>query len=159
MTITLYHCHQSLVEEDKVGPQMCCAPSAGEWVEIAARTNRATAWFLRMSGSCPKISGSPSLANVPTYCVSLSFLSGPLDHSLWRAVEEDEFGVHVLLQIQLPRLSDQEDVGAQLEDAVHVGQLLEHDGVGNAAEKLAHELANDQNHRGVQAHDPGQERE
>lgn len=91
--------------------------------------------------------------------MSLSFLSGPLDHSLWRAVEEDEFGIHVLLQVQLSRFSDQEDVGAQLEDAVDVGQLLEHDGVGNAAEKLAHKLANDQNHRGVQAHDPRQERQ
>lgn len=107
------------------------------------------------------MSFSPSSAIIPcrSCCVSLSFLSGPLDHGLWRAVEENEFGVHFLLQVQLPGLPDQEDVGAQLEDAVHVGQLLEHDGVRYAAEELAHKLANDQNHRGVEAHDPGEERQ
>lgn len=89
---------------------------------------------------------------------SLSFLPGPLDHGLWRAVQEDEFGVHFLLQVQLSCLPDQEDVCAQLEDAIHVGQLLEHDGVGNAAEKLSDKLANDQDHRGVKSHDPGGER-
>lgn len=152
MELTLCHCHQSSVEEDRVGPQVLCAPSAGEWAEIAAHTDRASTQFLRRN-----CSDSPSL--VPLSEFSLSFLSGPLDHSLWRAVEEDEFGIHVFLQVQLPRLSDQEDVGAQLEDAVHVGQLLEHDGVGDAAKKLAHELSDDQNHRGIQAHDPRQERE
>lgn len=94
-----------------------------------------------------------------TLCsVSLCLLSGPLDHRLWRPVEEDQLGVHLLLQVQLPRFADQEDVRAQLEDAVHVGQFLEHDGVGNTAEKLTHELANDEYHRGVQAHDPEQQR-
>lgn len=60
---------------------------------------------------------------------SLALLSGPFDHGFWRAVEEDELGVEVFLQVQFARLSDQEDVGAELEDSVHVGQLFEHDGV------------------------------
>ncbi|TRY55196.1 hypothetical protein DNTS_032673, partial [Danionella cerebrum] len=78
---------------------------------------------------------------------SLVLLSGPLDHGFWRAVEEDEFGVHVLLQVQLARLSHQEDVGAEFEDAVHVGKLFEHDGVGDPTEELTNELPDDQNHR------------
>lgn len=77
---------------------------------------------------------------------SLTLLSGPLDHGFWRAVEEDEFGVQVFLQVQFPRFSDQEDVGAELEDPVHVGQLFEHDGVRDPAEELAHELPDNQNH-------------
>lgn len=85
----------------------------------------------------------PSMVNVAPPS-SLSFLPGPLDHGLWRAVQEDEFGIHFLLQVQLSCLPDQEDVCTQLEDAIHVGQLLEHDGVGNAAEKLSDKLANDQ---------------
>ncbi len=44
------------------------------------------------------------------------------------------------------RLSDQEDVGAELEDPVHVGQLFEHDGVRDPAEELTHELPDNQNH-------------
>lgn len=90
--------------------------------------------FLRRSAS------SSSLTH------SLTLLSGPLDHGFWRAVEEDEFGVQVFLQVQFSRLSDQEDVGAELEDPVHVGQLFEHDGVRDPAEELTHELPDDQNH-------------
>lgn len=85
---------------------------------------------------------------------SLALLSGPFDHGFWRAVEEDELGVEVFLQVQFARLSDQEDVGAELEDSVHVGQLFEHDGVRNPAEELSHKLSDNQNHRHVQTHDP-----
>lgn len=85
---------------------------------------------------------------------SLILLSGPFDHGFWRAVQEDEFRVHVLLQVQFTRLSDQEDVHAQFEDAVHVGQLFEHDGVRDSAKELSHELSDNQNHRHVQSHDP-----
>lgn len=124
-------------------------PSFALEAKIAAHTNRATIQCLWKDLIQLHSLKSPSL----------SFLPSPLDHSLWRAVKEDEFRVHVLLKVQLPRLSHQEDIGAQLEDAVHVGQLLEHDGVGNATEELAHKLADDQNYRGVQAHDTKQERE
>lgn len=85
---------------------------------------------------------------------SLALLSGPLDHGFWRAVEEDELGVQVFLQVQFSRLSDQEDVGAELEDSVHVGKLFEHDGVRDPAEELSHELSDNQYHRHVQTHDP-----
>lgn len=90
---------------------------------------------------------------------SLSFFPRPLDHSLWWAIEEDEFGVHVLLQVQLPRLSDQENVRAELQYAVHVWQLLKHDFVGDAAEELAHKLSDDQDNRGIQTHDAAGEKE
>lgn len=46
-----------------------------------------------------------------------------------------------------------EDVLAQLEDAVHAGQLLEHDGVRDLAEEAPHELADDQ-HDGHPARKP-----
>ncbi len=41
------------------------------------------------------------------------------------------------------QFSDQEDVGAQLQDAVHTGQLLKHDGVGDLTEEATHKLSND----------------
>lgn len=54
----------------------------------------------------------------------------------------------------------QEDVGAELQDAVHTWKLLEHDGVGNLTEEAAHKLSNDQHHGDVQTHDAaGQQRE
>lgn len=58
---------------------------------------------------------------------SFSLLPGPLDHGLRGAVEEDELGVQIFLQLQFSSLSHQEDVSAQFEDAIHTGQLLEHD--------------------------------
>lgn len=47
----------------------------------------------------------------------------------------------------------QEDVGAEFEDAVDAGQLLEHDGVADPAEELSDKLPDHQHHRGVQSHD------
>lgn len=47
----------------------------------------------------------------------------------------------------------QEDVGAEFEDAVDTGQLLEHDGVTDPTEELSDKLPNHQHHRGVQSHD------
>lgn len=85
---------------------------------------------------------------------SFGLLPGPLDHGLGGAVEEDEFGVQVLLELELARLAHQEDVGAEFEDSVHTRELLEHDGVRDATEELAHELPDHQHHRCVQAHDP-----
>lgn len=49
----------------------------------------------------------------------------------------------------------QKDVRAELQDAVHTGQLLKHDGMGDLAEEATHKLANDQDHRHVETHDPG----
>lgn len=60
---------------------------------------------------------------------SFGLLPRPFDHSLWRAVKEDEFGVKVLLQLQLAGFSHEEDVGAEFEDAVDAWKLFEHDGV------------------------------
>lgn len=102
----------------------------------------------------------------------------PLDQSLWRSIQEDEFGIKLLLQLQLARLSHlkqtaanestwgregrrlsvsvtayQEDVGAEFEDAVDTGQLLEHDGVTDPAEELPDELPDHQHHRRIQSHD------
>lgn len=37
----------------------------------------------------------------------------------------------------------QEDVSAELEDAVHTGQLLKHDGVGDLTEEATDKLPND----------------
>lgn len=52
----------------------------------------------------------------------------------------------------------QEDVGAEFEDAVDAGQLLEHDGVTDPTEELSDKLPDHQHHRGVQSHDAtGQE--
>lgn len=84
---------------------------------------------------------------------SLVLLPGPFDHGLWRAVEEDELGVKVFLQVQLSCFSDEEDVGAEFEDAVHIGQLLEHDGMRDSAEELTHKLTDHQHHGHVQTHD------
>ena len=53
----------------------------------------------------------------------------------------------------------QEDVGAELEDAVDTGQLLEHDGVTDPAEELSDELPDHQNHWRVQSHDAAGRRE
>lgn len=132
-----------------------CLPTAWiKWTLPLLRTAAHTDRTFSEGATCP-----PSFAIVaPPPTSSLSFLPGPLDHGLWRAVQEDEFGVHFLLQVQLSCLPDQEDVCTQLEDAIHVGQLLKHDGVGNAAEKLSDKLANDQDNRGVKSHDPGGER-
>lgn len=47
----------------------------------------------------------------------------------------------------------QEDVGAEFEDAVDAGQLLEHDGVTDPAEELSDKLPDHQHHRGIQSHD------
>lgn len=47
----------------------------------------------------------------------------------------------------------QEDVGAEFEDAVDAGQLLEHDGVTDPTEELSDKLPDHQHHRGVQSHD------
>lgn len=47
----------------------------------------------------------------------------------------------------------QEDVGAEFEDSVHTGQLLEHDGVTDATEELPDKLPDHQHHRCVQPHD------
>ena len=55
--------------------------------------------------------------------------------------------------------TNQEDVCAELEDAVHTGQLLKHDGVGDLAEEATHKLPNDQHHRHIQTHDPGRRHE
>ena len=47
----------------------------------------------------------------------------------------------------------QEDVGAELEDAVDAGQLLEHQGVADAAEELTHKLPDHQHNRRIESHD------
>ena len=52
-------------------------------------------------------------------------------------------------------LTNQEDVCAELQDAVHTRQLLKHDGVGDLTEEAAHKLPDDQDHRHIQTHDPG----
>lgn len=46
----------------------------------------------------------------------------------------------------------QEDVSAELEDAVDTRQLLKHDGVTDPAEELPHELPDDQDHRRIETH-------
>lgn len=51
--------------------------------------------------------------------------------------------------------TNQENISAKLQDAVHTGQLLKHDGVGNLTEEATHKLPNDQDHRHVQTHDTG----
>ncbi len=84
---------------------------------------------------------------------SFGLLPRPFDHSLWRAVKEDEFGVKVLLQLQLTGFSHEEDVGAELEDAVDAWKLFEHDGVRDTAEELADEFPDHQHHGCVEAHD------
>lgn len=84
----------------------------------------------------------------------LSLVGGPFDHGLRRAIQEDEFGVQLLLQLQFSGFPHQENVHAEFEDPVDARQLLEHDGVRDLAEKASDELADDQHHRHVQAHDP-----
>lgn len=64
---------------------------------------------------------------------------GPLGHGFWRAVQ-DKFGKELLLQPQLTQLLDQEDVCAEPQQTVHIGQLMIHDGVGDAQEVLPDEL-------------------
>lgn len=103
----------------------------------------------------------------------------PFDQSLWRSIQEDQFGVKLFFQFQFtcfPHLKKnkpsqsrdkpnmrrqslcatalyQKDVCAQFEDAVNAGKLLKHDGVADPAEELPHKLPNHQNHGGVQSHD------
>lgn len=52
----------------------------------------------------------------------------------------------------------QEDVGAEFEDSVNTGQLLEHDGVTDPTEELSDKLPDHQHHRRVQPHDSAGER-
>lgn len=103
---------------------------------------------------CLKKTTGPSTEACCTIRPSLGLLPGPLDHGLWGAVEENELGIEVLLQIQLTSLAHQEDVCAKLEDAVNIGQLFKHNGVVDATEELAYKLPNDEHHRGIQTHDP-----
>ena len=81
---------------------------------------------------------------------------GDLDEGLRGAVEEDELGGQVFLQLQLAALSHQVDVEAELEDAVHVGQLREHDLEGDPAEVDAHEAPDHEDEWDVEADDPEQ---
>lgn len=39
--------------------------------------------------------------------------------------------------------TNQEDISAELENAVHTGQLLKHDGVGDLTEEATDKLPND----------------
>lgn len=55
--------------------------------------------------------------------------------------------------------TNQEDVCAELQDAIHTGQLLKHDGVRYLAEEATHKLPDDEDHRHIQTHDPEGKRE
>ena len=83
----------------------------------------------------------------------VSLVSGELDQHCWRAIQEDELGRQVLLQFHLATLTHQEDVQAELDDTVHVGEFLEHDRLRDAAEHHAHKLADDQDDGNVQTDD------
>ena len=50
--------------------------------------------------------------------VSAVDVSGPFDHSLWRAIEEDQFGVKFLFQLQLSCLTHLKHKGLQKEHGV-----------------------------------------
>ena len=78
---------------------------------------------------------------------------GDPDECLWWAVEEDEFSSEFFLQLHLPALPHQVDVKAQPKDAIHVGELVEHDLIWNATEIHAHKLTNHKNQWHVQADD------
>ena len=108
--------------------------------------------------SFEKLNSDPSKASrnerVTPWSVRLPL--GDLDEGLRGAVEEDELGGQVFLQLQLAALSHQVDVEAELEDAVHVGQLREHDLEGDAAEVDAHEAPDHEDERDVEADDPEQ---
>lgn len=55
-------------------------------------------------------------------------LPGEFDGGLWAAVQEDEFGIEILFHAELFHFSHKVDIQAQLQEAVHVWQLSEHDG-------------------------------
>lgn len=82
--------------------------------------------------------------------------AGPPDHGVWRAAQEDECGEQVLLQLQLAQLVvGQEDVGAEPEHVVHVGQLVIPDGVSDAKGVLTDELGYNRHHRHIEPDDAG----
>ena len=77
----------------------------------------------------------------------------PLDHGLWWAVEEDEFGVEVLLQVELLHLPHQVDVQTQLQHVVHHWQLTEYDGQVLTSGGHAQEASDQQDEGHVQPDD------
>ena len=79
----------------------------------------------------------------------------PLDHGPGRAVQEDEPGRQLLLQLQLAQLADQEDGSAEPEHAAHVGRLVVHDGPGDTEEVLVDELGRDHHQRHVEPDEAG----
>ena len=87
------------------------------------------------------------------WLVRLGFGSCPLDHGLWRAVEEDQFGVEILLQTEFLHLAHQVDVQAELQDIVHHWQLAEDDGQVLASGGHTQKAANQEDEGHVQADD------
>ena len=77
-------------------------------------------------------------------CILVSLEFGVSYERLRRAVQEQQLGHEVLLKLHLAALAHQVDVEAQLQDAVHVRELGEHDRERDAAEHQAEELANDE---------------
>ena len=81
-------------------------------------------------------------------------MSRVLDHSPRASVQEEQLGEEFFLQPVLLHLSHQEDIEAELEDEVHVRQLVEHDSVGHSLDEgETGEAADDQNKANVQASD------
>jgi len=83
----------------------------------------------------------------------LSRRPGPLDHRLWRPVEEQQFWEEQFFQRQFAGLADKVDISAQTMYAVYVRQLKE-DNVLDAADRLeSDDSTNDEDHGHIQAND------
>lgn len=70
-------------------PSMCCT------LDIFAVCLRNHFLLLQLNVISQSVSVLVSAVDVP----------GPFDHSLWRAIQEDQFGVKLLFQLQLSRLT------------------------------------------------------
>ena len=69
-----------------------------------------------------------------------------LDDSLWRPKDEEELPNQDLLQPEVPVLSHQEDVTAQLEEGIRIDNFIYQQSAGKLADIVANEAANHQNH-------------
>lgn len=68
---------------------------------------------------------------------------------LWAAVQEDQFGIQVLLHAELFHLSHQVDIQAQLQKPIHIRQFSEHDGQVLIGCAQTHQTPNQKDERDV----------
>lgn len=82
--------------------------------------------------------------------LDLLFGPRPLDQRLRRAEQEHQLGEQVFFERKLAGLAHQVDVVAELQDAVHVRHVVEHDLEADLREEAPQEPRGHENERRVQ---------